>query len=199
MSAAPGSAALRSPDMPFLPRSICPQPPLSRSPRPRLPRPFTPLPCREHQLIVAVAHNGTAVEGACSGEPQPFNASRQPGTYVAAVLNLTGPTDFVLGDGTHGQGYHNTALRPGWHYVALLRLVRHSQQVLILWGFFSLGTLPARAGTLGGSGPATHGKQQCHMGSAPGPCGGSPGAVTGQCPRGPWPQVGIWWPWAGGL
>ncbi|XP_009888023.1 PREDICTED: uncharacterized protein LOC104290607 [Charadrius vociferus] len=83
---------------------------------------------REHQLIVAVAHNGTVVEGACSGEPQPFNASRQPSTYVAAVLNLTGPTDFVLGDGTRGQGYHNAALRPGWDYMALLRLIRHSQQ-----------------------------------------------------------------------
>ncbi|KAM6364025.1 uncharacterized protein J5M81_016470 [Pluvialis apricaria] len=83
---------------------------------------------REHQLIVAVAHNSTAVDGACLGEPQPFNASRQPGTYVAAVLNLIGPTDFVLGDGTRGQGYHNAALRPGWDYVALLRLVRRSQQ-----------------------------------------------------------------------
>ncbi|XP_075582956.1 uncharacterized protein LOC104027152 [Pelecanus crispus] len=83
---------------------------------------------REHQLIVAATHNGTAVEGACSGEPQPFNASRQPGAYVAAVLNLTAPTDFVLGDGTRGQGYHNAALRPGSDYTALLRLVRHSQQ-----------------------------------------------------------------------
>ncbi|GAB0202952.1 receptor-type tyrosine-protein phosphatase kappa-like [Grus japonensis] len=53
---------------------------------------------REHQLIVVVTHNGTAVEGACSGEPQPFNASQQPGTYVAAVINLTASTDFVLGD-----------------------------------------------------------------------------------------------------
>ncbi|KAM6187541.1 receptor-type tyrosine-protein phosphatase kappa-like [Sarcoramphus papa] len=84
---------------------------------------------REHQLIVAATHNGTAVEGACSGEPQPFNASRQPGAYVAAVVNLTAPTDFVLGDGTRGQGYHNAALRPGWNYTALLRLVRRSQQV----------------------------------------------------------------------
>ncbi|NXS42671.1 PTPRU phosphatase, partial [Balaeniceps rex] len=83
---------------------------------------------REHQLIVATMHNGTAVEDACWGEPQPFNASRQPGAYVAAVLNLTAPTDFVLGDGTRGQGYHNAALRPGSNYTALLRLVRRSQQ-----------------------------------------------------------------------
>ncbi|XP_063176978.1 receptor-type tyrosine-protein phosphatase kappa-like isoform X2 [Chroicocephalus ridibundus] len=83
---------------------------------------------REHQLIVAVSHNGTALEGACLGEPQPFNASQQPATYVAAVLNLTGPMDFVLGTGTHGQGYHNAALQPGWDYMVLLRHVHRSQQ-----------------------------------------------------------------------
>ncbi|PKU32550.1 receptor-type tyrosine-protein phosphatase mu-like [Limosa lapponica baueri] len=83
---------------------------------------------REHQLIVAVGHNGTALEGACLGEPQPFNASQEPGTYVAAVLNLTGPMDFVLGNGTHGQGYHNAALQSGWDYMALLRHVHRSQQ-----------------------------------------------------------------------
>ncbi|NWS50018.1 LAR phosphatase, partial [Probosciger aterrimus] len=82
----------------------------------------------EHQLLVAVMHNSTAVEGVCSGEPQPFNASQQPGAYVAAVLNLSTPMDFVLGDGTRGQGYHNAALRPGCDYAALLRLVRRSQQ-----------------------------------------------------------------------
>ncbi|NXS62324.1 PTPRU phosphatase, partial [Brachypteracias leptosomus] len=82
----------------------------------------------ELQLIVVTTHNGTVVEDACLGEPQPFNASRQPSTYVAAVLNLTGATDFVLGDGTRGQGYHNAALRPGWDYTALLRLVSRSQQ-----------------------------------------------------------------------
>ncbi|XP_054666138.1 uncharacterized protein LOC129199533 isoform X1 [Grus americana] len=83
---------------------------------------------REHQLIVVATHNGTAVEGACLGEPQPFNASQQPGTYVAAVINLTASTDFVLGDGTRRQGYHNAALRTGWDYTALLRLVRRSPQ-----------------------------------------------------------------------
>ncbi|KAM6036810.1 uncharacterized protein LJ206_001589 isoform 3-T3 [Theristicus caerulescens] len=84
---------------------------------------------REHQLIVAATHNGTGVEGACVGEPQPFNASQQPGAYMAAVLNLTTSTDFVLGDGTRGQGYHNAALRLGSDYTALLRLVHRSQQV----------------------------------------------------------------------
>lgn len=93
------------------------------------PSPLTALPCREHQLVVAVKDNDTSLEGACSGEPQPFNASQQPGAYVAAVLNLTAPTEFVLGNGTHGQGYHNAALRPGWDYMVLLRLVRRSQQV----------------------------------------------------------------------
>uniref|UniRef100_A0A672V800 Fibronectin type-III domain-containing protein n=1 Tax=Strigops habroptila TaxID=2489341 RepID=A0A672V800_STRHB len=82
----------------------------------------------EHQLLVAVMHNSTTVEGVCSGEPQPFNASQQPGAYVAAVLNLSTPMDFVLGDGTRGQGYHNAALRPGCNYTALLRVVRRSQQ-----------------------------------------------------------------------
>ncbi|KAK2512179.1 hypothetical protein Q9233_016451 [Columba guinea] len=90
--------------------------------------PLTMLPCREHQLIVAVMDNVTSVEGACSWEPQPFNASQQPGAYVAAVLNLTAPTEFVLGNGTHGQGYHNAALHLGWDYMVLLRLVRRSQQ-----------------------------------------------------------------------
>ncbi|XP_074788775.1 uncharacterized protein LOC141973771 [Athene noctua] len=82
----------------------------------------------EHQLIVAATHNSTAVEGACLGDPQPFNASRQPDTYVAAVINLTTPMDFVLGEGTRRQGFHNAALQPGWDYTVLLRLVRRSQQ-----------------------------------------------------------------------
>ncbi|XP_030368581.1 receptor-type tyrosine-protein phosphatase kappa-like isoform X3 [Strigops habroptila] len=82
----------------------------------------------EHQLLVAVMHNSTTVEGVCSGEPPPFNASQQPGAYVAAVLNLSTPMDFVLGDGTCGRGYHNAALRPGCNYTALLRIVRRSQQ-----------------------------------------------------------------------
>ena len=119
-------------------------------PGPVSPGPLTALPCREHQLIVVATHNGTAVEGACLGEPQPFNASQQPGTYVAAVINLTASTDFVLGDGTRGQGYHNAALRTGWDYTALLRLVRRSPQVPFAGGSCSPGMLPAGAGPLGG-------------------------------------------------
>ncbi|XP_039946553.1 LOW QUALITY PROTEIN: uncharacterized protein LOC120765596 [Hirundo rustica] len=79
---------------------------------------------REHQLIVATTHNGSVIESICSGRTQLFNAS----TYLAAVLNLTGPTDFVLGDGSRGQGQHNAALRPGCDYTALLLLVRLSPQ-----------------------------------------------------------------------
>ncbi|NXK87502.1 PTPRU phosphatase, partial [Formicarius rufipectus] len=104
---------------------------------------------REHQLVVAMTHDGSVIESICLGQPEPFNASQQPfntsqqpfdtsqqpfnatqqpNTYVAAVLNLTTPLDFVLGDGTRGQGYHNAALHPGWDYLALLRLVRRSPQ-----------------------------------------------------------------------
>ncbi|NXK64538.1 PTPRU phosphatase, partial [Sylvietta virens] len=78
----------------------------------------------EHQLIVAATHNGSVIESICSGQPQLLNDS----VYLAAKLNLTGPTDFVLGDGSRGQGRHNAALRPGCDYTALLRLVRLSPQ-----------------------------------------------------------------------
>ncbi|NXC28519.1 PTPRU phosphatase, partial [Campylorhamphus procurvoides] len=112
-------------------------------------RPITSEGVREHQLVVAMTHNGSVIESTCFGQPQPFsasqqpfnssqqpfntsqqlyNASQQPNIYVAAVLNLTAPMDFILGDGTQGQGYHNAALHPGWNYTALLRLVRRSPQ-----------------------------------------------------------------------
>ncbi|XP_066195729.1 receptor-type tyrosine-protein phosphatase U-like isoform X2 [Sylvia atricapilla] len=78
----------------------------------------------EHQLIVATTHNASVIESICSGQPQLFNAS----TYLAAVLNLTAPTDFVLGDGSRGQGQHNAALRPGCDYTALLLLARPTPQ-----------------------------------------------------------------------
>ncbi|XP_015703929.1 receptor-type tyrosine-protein phosphatase kappa-like [Coturnix japonica] len=82
----------------------------------------------EHQLLVAVTHNSTVLEDACSGELQPSNHSHPPEPYVAAVLNLTAPTDFMLGDGTRGHGFHNAPLHPGWDYTALLRLARRSPQ-----------------------------------------------------------------------
>ncbi|XP_016160356.1 PREDICTED: receptor-type tyrosine-protein phosphatase delta-like isoform X1 [Ficedula albicollis] len=80
---------------------------------------------REHQLLVAPTHNSSVIEGMCSGQPQLLNAS----VYVAAVLNLSASTDFVLGDGSRGQGEHNAALRPGCGYTALLRLARRSPQL----------------------------------------------------------------------
>ncbi|XP_042660810.1 receptor-type tyrosine-protein phosphatase kappa [Tyto alba] len=112
--------------------------------------PLRPIACpaeaaREHRLIVAATLDGTAVEGACLGDPQPLNASQQPGAYVAAVLNLTAPTDFVLGEGTRGQGYHNAALRPGSDYTALLRLVcrsRQAEKFTCVCYSFSLGQEP---------------------------------------------------------
>ncbi|XP_065596126.1 uncharacterized protein LOC136050880 [Cyrtonyx montezumae] len=82
----------------------------------------------EHQLLVAVTHNSTVLEDTCSGELQPSNGSHPPDPYVAAVLNLSAPTDFMLGDGTQGRGFHNAPLRPGWDYTALLRRVRRSPQ-----------------------------------------------------------------------
>nr|XP_021410331.1 uncharacterized protein LOC110484190 [Lonchura striata domestica] len=79
---------------------------------------------REHQLIVAATHDGSLIESICSGQPRLSNAS----VYLAALLNLTAPTDFVLGDGSRGQGQHNAALRPGRDYTALLRLGRLGPQ-----------------------------------------------------------------------
>ncbi|XP_059729183.1 uncharacterized protein LOC132341548 isoform X2 [Haemorhous mexicanus] len=79
---------------------------------------------REHQLIVAATHNASLIESICSGQARLSNAS----VYLAAVLNLSAPTDFVLGDGSRGQGLHNAALSPGRDYTALLRLVRLGPQ-----------------------------------------------------------------------
>eukprot|EP00075_Anas_platyrhynchos_P012803 XP_027302056.1 receptor-type tyrosine-protein phosphatase kappa isoform X3 [Anas platyrhynchos] len=92
------------------------------------PIPWVPGAASEHQLLVAMTHNSTALEDACSGELQLFNTSHLPDTYVAAVLNLSNSTDFVLGDGTRGHGFHNAPLRPGWDYTALLRLEQRSQE-----------------------------------------------------------------------
>ncbi|XP_071436492.1 receptor-type tyrosine-protein phosphatase alpha-like [Pithys albifrons albifrons] len=98
-------------------------------------QPLTSEGVREHQLVVTMTHNSSVIENTCLWQPQPFNASHQPfnasqkpSTYVAAVLNLTTPMDFMLGDRTRGQGYHNAALHPGWDYTALLRLVHRSPQ-----------------------------------------------------------------------
>ncbi|XP_039564490.1 uncharacterized protein LOC120501831 [Passer montanus] len=79
---------------------------------------------REHQLIVAATHNASLIESICSGQPRLSNDS----VYLAALLNLSAATDFVLGDGSRGPGRHNAALRPGQAYTALLRLVRLGPQ-----------------------------------------------------------------------
>ncbi|XP_071436818.1 uncharacterized protein [Pithys albifrons albifrons] len=112
-------------------------------------QPLTSEGMREHQLVVTMTHNSSVIENTCLWQPQPFNvshqpfsasqqpfnishqpfnASQKPSTYVAAVLNLTTPMDFMLGDRTWGQGYHNAALHPGWDYTVLLRLVHRSLQ-----------------------------------------------------------------------
>ncbi|KAM3655218.1 uncharacterized protein VK521_015894 [Ammospiza maritima maritima] len=79
---------------------------------------------REHQLIVAATHNASLIESICSEPAQLSNAS----AYQAALLNLSAATDFVLGDGSRGQGMDNAALSPGRDYTALLRLVRRGPQ-----------------------------------------------------------------------
>uniref|UniRef100_A0A8C5JFK4 Fibronectin type-III domain-containing protein n=1 Tax=Junco hyemalis TaxID=40217 RepID=A0A8C5JFK4_JUNHY len=83
---------------------------------------------REHQLIVAATHNASLIESICSEQAQLSNAS----AYRAALLNLSAATDFVLGDGSRGQGTDNAALSPGRDYTALLRLVRRGPQAVAL-------------------------------------------------------------------
>ncbi|KAM6991189.1 uncharacterized protein RBU47_015700 [Passerculus sandwichensis] len=80
---------------------------------------------REHQLIVAATHNASLIESICSEQAQLSNAS----AYQAALLNLSAATDFVLGDGSRGQGMDNAALSPGRDYTVLLRLVHRGPQV----------------------------------------------------------------------
>ncbi|NWI17425.1 PTPRU phosphatase, partial [Crypturellus soui] len=82
----------------------------------------------EHQLVVAARQDPAALASVCSADLQPFNANQQHRAYVAAVLNLTAPTDFVLGDGTLRHGYYNAPLQPDGNYTVLLRLVRRGQQ-----------------------------------------------------------------------
>ncbi|XP_037980368.1 receptor-type tyrosine-protein phosphatase F-like isoform X3 [Motacilla alba alba] len=97
---------------------------------------------REHQLIVATTRDASLVESICSGQPRLSNGS----VYLAAVLNLTAPTDFVLGDGSRGQGRHNAALSPGRDYTALLRLVRlgpQAEKFTCVCYSFSVGQEPS--------------------------------------------------------
>ncbi|XP_036259213.1 receptor-type tyrosine-protein phosphatase kappa-like [Molothrus ater] len=97
---------------------------------------------REHQLIVAATHNASLIESICSGQARLSNAS----AYLAALLNLSAATDFVLGDGSRGQGLHNAALSPGRDYTALLRLVRlgpQAEKFTCVCYSFSLGQEPS--------------------------------------------------------
>uniref|UniRef100_A0A8D0GQZ6 Receptor-type tyrosine-protein phosphatase U-like Fn3 domain-containing protein n=1 Tax=Sphenodon punctatus TaxID=8508 RepID=A0A8D0GQZ6_SPHPU len=96
---------------------------------PLLPAP--PDPCREYQIIIAAGQNASEAEICPSQELQPFNSSQARGPYVAAVLpahNLTGPTDFVIGDGTHRHGYYNAPLPPDRNYTAVIRVVSRWKQ-----------------------------------------------------------------------
>ncbi|KAM7165888.1 receptor-type tyrosine-protein phosphatase mu-like isoform 1-T1 [Macrochelys suwanniensis] len=89
-------------------------------------------PIREYQIIVSAMQNGSEVDACLSVGLQPFNSSLEHGVYLAAVLpahNLTGPTDFVLGDGAHHYGYYNAPLRPHRNYTAIVRVVSRWNQM----------------------------------------------------------------------
>ncbi|XP_043371143.1 receptor-type tyrosine-protein phosphatase U-like isoform X3 [Dermochelys coriacea] len=76
--------------------------------------------------------NGSEVDACCSPGLQPFNSSLELDMYLAAVLpahNLTGPTDFVLGDGAHHYGYYNAPLRPHRNYTAVVRVISRWNQM----------------------------------------------------------------------
>ncbi|EMP41989.1 Receptor-type tyrosine-protein phosphatase T, partial [Chelonia mydas] len=91
-------------------------------------------PIREYQIIVSAMQNGSEADTCCSPGLQPFNSSLERDMYLAAVLpahNLTGPTDFVLGDGAHHYGYYNAPLRPHRNYTAVVRVVSRWNQKLV--------------------------------------------------------------------
>ncbi|KAM9138776.1 receptor-type tyrosine-protein phosphatase kappa-like isoform 2-T2 [Pangshura tecta] len=89
-------------------------------------------PIREYQIIVSAMQNGSLADACSSPGLQPFNSSLERDVYLAAVLpahNLTGPTDFVLGDGAHHYGYYNAPLRPRRNYTAFVRVVSRWKQM----------------------------------------------------------------------
>lgn len=76
--------------------------------------------------------NGSEADDCLALDLQPFNASQGHKAYVAAVVpahNLTGPMDFVLGDGVCREGYCNAPLQLGQNYTALVRVVSRWKQV----------------------------------------------------------------------
>ncbi|XP_026502718.2 receptor-type tyrosine-protein phosphatase mu-like [Terrapene carolina triunguis] len=97
-------------------------------------QPFPELhgPIREYQIIVSALQNGSEADACRSPGLQPFNSSLEHDVYLAAVLpahSLTGPTDFVLGDGTRHYGYYNAPLRPHRNYTAFVRVVSRWNQM----------------------------------------------------------------------
>ncbi|XP_039400686.1 receptor-type tyrosine-protein phosphatase kappa-like isoform X2 [Mauremys reevesii] len=89
-------------------------------------------PIREYQIIVSAMQNGSKADACRSPGLQPFNSSLERDMYLAAVLpaqNLTGPTDFVLGDGARHSGYYNAPLRPHRNYTAFVRVVSRWKQM----------------------------------------------------------------------
>ncbi|XP_050799494.1 receptor-type tyrosine-protein phosphatase kappa-like isoform X3 [Gopherus flavomarginatus] len=97
-------------------------------------QPFPELhgPIREYQIIVSAMQNGSEADTCRSPGLQPFNSSLERNVYLAAVLpahNLTGPTDFVLGNGARHYGYYNAPLRPHRNYTAFVRVVSRWKQM----------------------------------------------------------------------
>ncbi|XP_053887317.1 receptor-type tyrosine-protein phosphatase epsilon-like [Malaclemys terrapin pileata] len=97
-------------------------------------QPFPELhgPISEYQIIVSALQNDSEADACRSPGLQPFNSSLERDVYLAAVLpahNLTGPTDFVLGDGTRHYGYYNAPLRPHRNYTAFVRIVSRWNQM----------------------------------------------------------------------
>uniref|UniRef100_A0A8C4WQU4 Uncharacterized protein n=1 Tax=Gopherus evgoodei TaxID=1825980 RepID=A0A8C4WQU4_9SAUR len=97
-------------------------------------QPFPELhgPIREYQIIVSAMQNGSEADTCRSPGLQPFNSSLERDVYLAAVLpahNLTGPTDFVLGNGARHYGYYNAPLRPHRNYTAFVRVVSRWKQM----------------------------------------------------------------------
>lgn len=89
-------------------------------------------PIREYQIIVSATQNDSQADACPSVALPPLASSAAHDTYLAAVLpthNLTGPMDFVLGDGAQQHGYYNAPLRPGQNYTAFVRVVSRWNQM----------------------------------------------------------------------
>uniref|UniRef100_A0A674JXA7 Fibronectin type-III domain-containing protein n=1 Tax=Terrapene triunguis TaxID=2587831 RepID=A0A674JXA7_9SAUR len=103
----------------------------------------------------SVPHHPPSADACRSPGLQPFNSSLEHDVYLAAVLpahSLTGPTDFVLGDGTRHYGYYNAPLRPHRNYTAFVRVVSPHPQAETVRGVCLMvrarGWQPGRLGSL---------------------------------------------------